>query len=76
MKKKTTLYMDEATYARLKAIARGSKRSPAELVREAVAEYTVKYARRRGPSSIGAFRSGRRDLGVNAEKLLKGFGAD
>ena len=71
---KTTVYLDEATYRRLKQLARQEGRAPAEMVREAVAEYTVRHTSRRKPRSIGAFRSGRRDLGRRAEALLTGFG--
>ena len=73
---KTTVYMDEETYRRLKQLARRDGRAPAEMVREAVAEYTVRHALRRKPRSIGAFKSGRRDLGRRAEALLTGFGND
>ena len=73
---KTTVYMDEETYRRLKQIARGRGRPPAEMVREAVAEYTVRHARRRKARSVGAFRSGRRDLGQRAEALLAGLGEE
>jgi len=73
---KTTLYMDEATYRRLKQLARASRRAPASLVREAVAEYTARLTRRQKPKSVGAFKSGRRDLGQRAEELLAGLGED
>ena len=73
---KTTVYLDEETYRRLKQLARLEGRAPAEMVREAVAEYTVRHAPRRKPRSIGAFRSGRRDLGRRADVLLKGFGTE
>jgi hypothetical protein len=73
---KTTVYMDEETYRRLKQIARARRRPPAEMVREAVAEYTARHFRRRKPRSVGAFKSGRRDLGQRAEALLDGFGED
>ncbi len=73
---KTTVYMDEETYRRLKQIARGRGRPPAEMVREAVAEYTVRHAPRRKARSVGAFKSGRRDLGQRAETLLAGLGED
>jgi ribbon-helix-helix protein len=73
---KTTLYMDEATYRRLKQLARATRRKPAALVRDAVAEYTARHARPRKAKSIGAFRSGRKDLGQRAETLLSGFGED
>lgn len=71
---KTTIYMDEVTYRRLKQLARAEGRAPAEMVREAVAEYTAKYAPKRKARSIGAFESGRRDLGQRAEELLAGLG--
>ena len=71
---KTTVYLDEAEYRRLKQLARARGRAPAELVREAVAEYTARHAPRRQPRSIGAFKSRRRDLGRRAESLLDGFG--
>jgi metal-responsive CopG/Arc/MetJ family transcriptional regulator len=73
---KTTVYMDEEMYRRLKQIARQRRRAPAEMVREAVAEYTARHAPRRKPRSVGAFRSGRRDLGQRAEALLAGIGED
>ena len=73
---KTTVYLDEDAYRRLKHLARARRRPPAELVREAVAEYTARHARRRSPRSVGAFKSGRRDLGQRAETLLAGFGED
>ena len=71
---KTTVYMDEGTYRRLKQLARARRRPPAEMIREAVAEYTVRHTPRRKPRSVGAFKSGRRDLGQRAEDLLEGFG--
>ena len=71
---KTTVYLDEETYRKLKQVARGKGRAPAEMVREAIAEYTARYAPRRKPRSVGAVRSGRRNLGQRAEELLEGFG--
>ena len=38
---KTTVYLDEADYRRLKAIARTRGVAPAQLVREAVARYAA-----------------------------------
>lgn len=73
---KTTVYMDEETYRRLKRIARQRRRAPAEMIREAVAEYTARHGLRRKPRSVGAFKSGRRDLGQRAEALLAGLGED
>lgn len=73
---KTTVYLEEETYNRLKRIARRRKRAPAEMIREAVAEYAARHAPRRRPRSIGAFRSGIRDLAQRAEEFLDGFGED
>lgn len=73
---KTTVYMDEGTYRRLKQIARARRRPPAEMVREAVAEFAARHAPRRKPRSIGVVKSGRRDLGQRAEELLAGLGKD
>ena len=71
---KTTVYLDAADYRRLKALARAQDRPAAELVREAVAEYTARRAPRRLPRSLGAGRSRRGDLGERAEELLAGMG--
>ena len=71
-----TIYVDEDAYRRLKQLAREHRRPPAELVREAIVEYTARHAPRRKPRSVGAFKSGRRDLGQRAEALLAGLGED
>ena len=71
---KTTLYLPEADYTRIKAIAAREGRSAAELVREAVAEYASRRGPRRLPRSLGAGRSGRGDVSEKAERLLKGMG--
>ena len=73
---KTTVYVDEEPYRRLKQIARARHQKTAQLVREAVAEYAVRHAPRRNPRSVGAFKSGRHDLGQRAEAFLAGFGED
>ena len=70
---KTTVYLSAAEYRLLQAQARGEKRPAAELVREAVAEYTARRGRRR-PRSLGAGHSGRSDLSERAEALLAGLG--
>ncbi|OFW18715.1 MAG: hypothetical protein A3H97_17775 [Acidobacteria bacterium RIFCSPLOWO2_02_FULL_65_29] len=73
---KTTIYLDEEAYRRLKRIARIRRRPPAEMVREAVAEYAARHAPSRRPRSVGVFKSGRRDVGDRAEALLDGLGED
>ena len=71
---KTTVYLDPTDYRALKRMAAKTGRPPAELVREAVAEYAARHTARRVPKSVGAFSSGRRDLSERAEDLLKGMG--
>jgi hypothetical protein len=71
---KTTLYLDGNDYRRLKRVAARKRVAPAQLVREAVAEYVVRYDTTRLARSVGAFRSGRTDLSERAEDLLSGFG--
>jgi predicted transcriptional regulator len=70
---KTTVYLDEADYRRLKAIGRQLGRTPAALVREAVAEFARSHDRRRNVRSLGAGRSGRGDISERAEELLAGL---
>jgi predicted transcriptional regulator len=74
MSTKTTVYLEPESYRRLKALAARRGRSAADLVREAVLEYARRHAPAAGPRSLGAGRSGRRNLGTRAETLLKGFG--
>jgi hypothetical protein len=71
---KTTVYLDTDDYRELKRIAQRKGRPPAELVREAVAEYAVRHARPLRAKSVGAFAGRRRDLGEKAEELLSRFG--
>lgn len=71
---KTTVYLDQAVYRRLQALARERGGTAAELVREAVAEYAERHAPRRRPRSLGAGHSGRGDLSERSEKLLRGLG--
>jgi len=70
---KTTVYLPDAEYRRLKQLARRRGVPAAELVREAVAEYVRRRAPRLRPRSIGAFRSGMPDIGSRAEELLKAW---
>lgn len=71
---KTTVYLDADEYERIKEIARSEGRAPAELVREAVAEYARRKRPHRKPRSIGAGHSGRGDVAERAEELLAGLG--
>ena len=74
MSLKTTVYLNEGDYRKLKSIAREAGRPPAELVREAVSEYARRHGRRRLPKSLGAGRGKSDDGGSRAEELLAGFG--
>ena len=71
---KTTVYLDEDDYRSVKDIARAEGRAPAELVREAVAEYAKRKRLLRRPSSIGAGHSRRGDVAERSEELLAGMG--
>ncbi|CAN5739447.1 hypothetical protein BH23GEM9_BH23GEM9_34570 [soil metagenome] len=73
---KTTVYLDAGDHRRLKGMAAAEGRPTAELIREAIAEYVRRRAPRAVPASIGAGRSGRRDLAERTEELLAGFGED
>jgi predicted transcriptional regulator len=71
---KTTVYLDAEDYERIKEIARAEGRVPAELVREAVAEYAERRRPRRTPRSVGVGQSRRGDVAERAEELLEGMG--
>ena len=72
---KTTVYLDSSSYQRLKHIAQREGRKPAELVREAVAEYAARHGEgRRVPASVASFASGKGDLATRDETYLEGFG--
>lgn len=73
---KTTVYLDEGDYRRLKAIGRETRRSPAALVREAVSEFARRHGRSRKILSLGAGHSGRGNVAERAEELLKGMGEE
>jgi predicted transcriptional regulator len=74
MTQKTTVYLNADDYRRLKAIGRATNRKPADLVREAVAQYAAREMPRRQATSIGAGASRRGDLSERAEELLVGLG--
>lgn len=71
---KTTVYLNAADYRKLKSLAADQRRSAAELVREAVAEYAARATRRRWPQSIGMGDSGVPDLAERYEDMMDGFG--
>jgi hypothetical protein len=67
---KTTVYLDDADYRRLKSLAGSQGRSTAELIRIAVSEYAHKNAGRALPRSLGAGRSGDGTLSERDEEIL------
>jgi len=73
---KTTVYLNAADYRRLKSLAADEGRSAAELVREAVAEYTARATEREWPTSFGMGDSGDPHFAENYEDYLDGFGED
>lgn len=74
---KTTLYLPEDVYRRLKVVARRQNRPAAEVIREALGEYVGAHeAKPSRPRSLGAGRSGRGDLSERAEDLLSGLGRE
>ncbi|MCY3600229.1 MAG: hypothetical protein OXN85_09705 [Gemmatimonadetes bacterium] len=73
---KTTVYLRATDYGKLKSIAAAENRSAAELIREAVGEYTSRKVQDRLPRSIGMGDSGIPDLAERYEEYLHGFGDD
>ncbi len=69
---KTTLYLDEPTYERVRRMAEASDRTQAAIVREALAVYTG--LKQKAPRSIGLGHSGRCDVSVRADEFLDGMG--
>ena len=73
---KTTVYLNATDYRKLKSLAADEGRSAAELVREAVAEYTTRATELPWPRSVGIMDSGIPDLAERYEEMMDGFGAD
>ncbi len=61
---KTTLYLDEASYERLRRLAEGTGRTQAAVIREAL--QTSAAGRNKKPRSIGLGKSGKRNLSDRA----------
>lgn len=66
---KTTVYLDPETAVALRNLAEREQRPQAELIREAVSEYTQR-AQPPLPPGTGKYRSGRTDISERAEELL------
>ncbi len=66
---KTTVYLDIDLALRLRQLAAIQKRTKAGLIREVLGEY-AKKAKRPMPKGVGAYSSGRNDVGERAEEIL------
>lgn len=71
---KTTLYLDEGIYERIKRMAEASGKTQAEIIRDALVAHLDGPPRR--PRSVGLGRSERGDVASRDEELLDGFGED
>lgn len=72
--RRTTLYVNEELALAIRQLAERQQRPQAQLIREALTRY-LKHAQRQAlrpeVPGIGAYRSGRSDVSVQAEKLLR-----
>jgi hypothetical protein len=66
---KTTVYLDREVALRFRQLAEAKKRSQAELIREALADYASRDARPAIPG-VGEFRSGHSDTSERAKEIL------
>jgi len=66
---RTTVYLDQEIAMTLRQLAARQGRSQAELIREALASYTVR-AVRPTPKGIGKYRSGEPDVAQRAKDIL------
>jgi hypothetical protein len=71
---KTTIYLHEALYERIRRLADATGRTHAAVVREALEEYLGGHRVRR-PRSVG-LGVGAPDLSTRAEELLRGMGEE
>jgi predicted transcriptional regulator len=67
---KTTVYLDADLAITLRQLATSEGRAQAELIREALAEYTLRRKRPAIPG-IGEFDSGHTDTSQKAEQILR-----
>lgn len=75
--KKTSVYLTEGESRRLADLARQERRSQAEVLREAIAQYKPKGSPDRNFAVVRSGRGGAGDsvADIPEEELLKGFGA-
>jgi hypothetical protein len=63
-----TITIDDETADALRRLAELEQRSEADIVRTALAAYAKS---RPGPKGIGKYRSGRNDISVKAQELIR-----
>jgi hypothetical protein len=66
---KTTVYLDHEIALRFRQLAQLKKRSQAELIREALANYALRDEKPAIPG-VGEFRSGHSDTSERAKEIL------
>ncbi|MHB0877033.1 MAG: ribbon-helix-helix protein, CopG family [Anaerolineae bacterium] len=69
--RRTTIMLDEAQWLALRELAEREKRSPSEVIREAVATYVVERRAGNRPSFVGAAASGKAEHSQQAEEHLE-----
>jgi predicted transcriptional regulator len=67
---KTTVYLDADLAVTIRQLATSEGRAPAELIREALAEY-VRRRKRPAIPGLGEFDSGHADTSQKAEQILR-----
>jgi predicted transcriptional regulator len=68
---KTTLYLDEESALRVRQVATAQGRSQADVVREAIAEYTAKQEPQSAPYGVGQYESKSVDSAAHAKALVR-----
>jgi hypothetical protein len=74
MMHKTTIYLEDDIYERIRQLAQDSGRTQAAVIREALSRLATRGKRR--PRSLGLGASGRPDLSDCTDELLDGLGDD
>ena len=73
-KVKTTIYLDDAEYRRLKRIAERERTSGAELIRAAVSAFLARRQPATVPAWVGMLESESTVAAQDEDELLEGFG--
>jgi hypothetical protein len=70
---RTTVYLEEEAAIALKRLSKVHRRPQAELIREAITTYILglEEQSQQLPPGVGGYRSGREDVSMKAEQLLK-----